>query len=565
MLSGSNAAAQQKPPTDTTDKITVQILNAEKFIGTRTDSSEQTKLVGNVHLKQGDNDMVCDSAYINLATNNVEAFGNVHITQPGGTEVLSDYLRYIGNKKLAYLKGNVKLNDGKNSLWSDEVTYDLGSKVAVYNNGGTLQSDATALSSNKGNYNVSTKEARFIGEVIVTDPSYNVTSEDLGYNTGSKIVRFFSPSVVTNNKSTLRTTGGTYDTKNERANFTSRTSLQDKEQYLEGDKIDYDRNTGYGKATGNVIAIDTAQHTTMWSGYATYNEQTRIMISTMKPVLRQMKGKDSLFIRADTFYSAPDLSGKRVHSRQSAKDTVGKTVHSRQSAVDRQRSGKDTGSVKKSRQGRKGEKATTEEAVLTAPEPVADSTTPRFFAGYHHVLIWSDSMQGRCDSIYYSEKDSVMRMIKDPVAWSRRTQLTGDTISLFLGDSNKIKRVFIPENALIVSLAGPEKAELYDQVQGKTLTAFFVRNTIKEMIVKPNAQNIYYPKDDSGAYLGVNESQSERMRVFFREEKVRTILLEQQITQKMTPLEQADLPNMRLSRFKWLEDKRPKSREELFK
>ena len=115
------------------------------------------------------------------------------------------------------------------------------------------------------------------------------------------------------------------------------------------------------------------------------------------------------------------------------------------------------------------------------------------------------------------------------------------------------------------SLAGPEKAELYDQVQGKTLTAHFSNNTIREMIVYPNAESISYQKDDSGAYISVNQVQSERMRVFFKEEKVQTILFEQQVTQTGTPLDKADLPNMKLSRFKWLDEKRPKNREELFK
>ena len=545
---GFSASAQQPPP-DTTDKITVQILNAEKFIGTRTDSVEKTKMVGNVHLRQGDNDMICDSAYIDMASNNVEAFGNVHITQPGGTQVQSDYLRYIGNKKLAYLRGNVKLEDGKNSLWSEEVTYDLGSRIAVYSDGGTLQSDATTLSSNKGTYNVNSKDARFIGEVIVTDPNYNTTSEDLGYNTNTKVVKFFSQSVVMNDKSTLRTTGGTYDTKNEHANFTSRTSLQDREQYIEGDKIDYDRKTGFGKATGNVIAIDTTQHTTLWSGFAAYNEKRRTLLATIKPVLRQMNGKDSLFVRADTFYSAPDMRGRKITAinKKAAADSSSRIV---------------TETKRKDKKQKKQEEIKTVDQPYA--EPAADSTAPRYYIAYHHVLIWSDSLQGRCDSLSYSEKDSVMKMMKEPVAWSRKSQITGDTILMYL-DSSRIKKVYIPMNAIVVSLAGPEKAELYDQVQGKTLTGNFKNNAISDMIVWPEAQSIYYPKDDSGAYLGVNQSQSEKMKVFFKKEQIEYILLEQEVKQTMTPLQDADLPNMRLSRFKWKEAVRPKSREELFK
>lgn len=549
LLCARDTAAQRKPGIDTNDKITIQIIYAETFEGIKRDTLDQTKLLGNVQLRQGDNLMNCDSAYINLVANNVEAFGNVHINQPGGTQVQSDYLRYIGNTKVAFLKGNVKLDDGKNTLWSEEITYNLGTKIAQYNNGGTLQSEGTTVSSNKGTYNVNSKDARVTGDVIVTDPQYNTTSEDLGYNTANRIVKFYSRSVVVHDgKSTLTTTGGTYATKEGIAHFTGRTALQDKEQYLEGDKIDYNRNTGFGNAMGNVIAIDTSKHTTLWSGYASYNEKRRTLMATIKPVLRQENGKDSIFIRADTFYSAPHSSQKSM------------VVSKRDGVVDSSSTKKKRNKVAANNSMAGGQSV----KQNTQAEIAEDTTAPRYYTGYHHVLIYSDSLQGRCDSISYSYKDSVMRMMKDPVAWSRKSQITGDTI-LFYTDSNTIKKAFVPGNALIVAQSGPDKAQLYDQVQGKTLTGNFHNNTITDMVVWPTAQSIYYSKDNSGAYLGVSEVESERMIVLFRNEQIQTIKFVQEVKNTSTPLDKADLPSMRLSRFKWLEEKRPKSRAELFK
>src|SRR5690606_37681809 len=120
--------------------------------------------------------------------------------------------------------------------------------------GGTLQSEATTLSSNAGTYNAKTKDARFTGEVYVTDPEYNVTSTDLGYNTETKVVHFLGESVVVNDRSVLYTNSGTWDAKNEIAHFTERSSIQSEAQYIEGDRLDYDRKTGFGTARGNVVA-----------------------------------------------------------------------------------------------------------------------------------------------------------------------------------------------------------------------------------------------------------------------------------------------------------------------
>ena len=84
------------------------------------------------------------------------------------------------------------------------------------------------------------------------------------------------------------------------------------------------------------------------------------------------------------------------------------------------------------------------------------------------------------------------------------------------------------------------------------------------MVVYPNAACIYYPTDEKKAYIGVDEATSTRMRIFFDDQKIKNIKFEQDVHQTMTPLEKADLPNMKLSRYKWLIDQRPKTKEELF-
>ena len=154
----------------------------------------------------------------------------------------------------------------------------------------------------------------------------------------------------------------------------------------------------------------------------------------------------------------------------------------------------------------------------------ADTTAPLIFIGYHHVRIFSDSLQGTCDSISYSQSDSTIRMMFDPIAWSHMSQITGDTILLKLDDSGKLKSLFVPNNSFVVSQSGPEKAQLFDQVQGKTLTGYFINNTINKLVVVPEAQSIYYSKDSKGAYVGESEASSERMKIYFQNQQINKIL-----------------------------------------
>ncbi|MBN8669340.1 MAG: hypothetical protein J0L80_01550 [Chitinophagales bacterium] len=525
-VANGKALAQQSK--DTANKINIEILSANFLDYVQTDSGAINKLIGNASMKQGEAFMYCDSAYFNLAKNTMEAFGNVRVVQPG-SEAQSDYMRYVGNQKTGYLKGNVMLTDGRSHLWSEDLTYNTATKVGVYTQGGTLQDSTTTLSSNAGSYNTKTKDARFTGEVIVTDPQYNIVSDDMGYNTESKIVTFFAPSVVTSDSSVLTTSCGSYDTKNEIAHFKCRSSILNSEQYIEADTIDHNRKTGVGFAKGNVIALDTAQHTTLYCGRGDFNEKKKTMLASIKPVLKQVNNKDSLYIRADTFYSFP--AGKKIDSSKQKATAKGKKKQ-KQVAV-----AEDTTSV--------------------------NSKTPRSFIGFHHVLIFSDSMQGKCDSISYTQADSTMRLMYDPIVWSRKSQITGDTITMLL-DSSKVRQIYVPNNAFMVSQSGPDKAQLYDQVQGKTMTGIFKDGQVDYMLVKPDAQTIYYGKDDNGAYIGVNEVTATRMRIYFKDEGLHKITYEQDVKSKLTPMDKADLLNMKLKRFRWLIDKRPTSIEQLF-
>lgn len=516
---------------DTSKKVNVEIISAGYIERVPTDSLAFNKLVDNVQLHQGDTRMYCDSAYLYSETNNVEAFGNVVILQPDGTRSASDYLKYIGNTKMAFLQGNVSLTDGKDNLWATEVVYDLNTKIGVYSNGGTLQSDKTSLTSNSGVYNIRSKDARFIEDVHVYDPEYTIISDEMGYNTETKVTTFFAASVVTSDSSVLSTHCGTYDSKRQIAHFPCRSSILTKEQYMEADSLYYDKIKGFALARDSVVAIDTTQKLTLYCQRADMDERKKTTLATVRPVMKKMNGDDSLFIRADTFFMAPVVP---------IKDSI--------------RIVKVVG---------KGKKRKEIVEMIADSTAITDTTELRYFIGYHHVKIFSDSMQGLCDSIVYSQADSIMKMIYNPVLWSRRSQITGDTILLYT-DSNKLKKLFVPDKAFVVSQSGPDKAELFDQVQGKTLTGYFKDNTITEVVVKPNAEAIQYSKDDDGAYLGVNEASSARMRVLFEDQAISYILFEQDPKQKMNPLDKVDLKTLRLSRFQWLEEIRPKTLQEIF-
>jgi lipopolysaccharide export system protein LptA len=657
VLPGIHAFAQKVAPAvkkDTSDKVTVNIIHIDNLIFNKTDSGEYNRLIGGVILQQGTDTLYCDSAYQNTTTKNFEAFSNVKIAQQDGTQGKSDYLKYTSAQKLAYMRGNVSLTDGKNNLKTEELTYDLGAKIGTYYKGGTLYNDSTKVTSNTGVYNSNTKDSRFTGNAVITDPEYTIRSEDLLYNTETKITRFYAHSVVTRDsgKSILETSNGTYDGKHGIAHFIGHSSIWNDNDYIEGDSLDYNKLLGHGIANGHVICIDTAHHSRLFCGHAEYFHRKRVLWASIRPVLEQVNAKDTFYMRSDTMYSAPMVKGKPI-----AKSTRSKAVNDtsvlskiKQPTVKDSLKGQGTDSVihAKSREdtvvmpvlkglvepfavkdtmktdtllrasgdslrkqdsvkikhkkpgeeinwivpsGAKYRRMDTlsnilSDTAITIAKPavknkkkvkeiatgrlsvldtsLADTNAPMYFVGWNHVLLFSDSMQGKCDSIVYTRSDSIIRMINTPIVWAHNSQITGDTILLQL-DSSEMRSMYVPDKALVVSQSGPPKAQLFDQVQGKTLTAWFMHNTITHINVIPDAECIYYSKDEHGAYMGMDQAKSVQMIIYFQDQKIINIkfLTDDHIT--VTPLERVDIPNAKLSRFKWIPDDRPKSKEELFK
>ena len=183
-------------PSDTVR--TVEILpGVRKLEYRKIDSVTEIQiLAGNVRLKQGTSIFECDSCVITKRLNLFEAFGNVHINDADTANVYSDHLRYLTDKRVAYLDGNVKLTDGKGVLTTPTLEYDVNTKVGIYRNGGRVVNKETVLTSEEGFYYADLKDVYFKKKVRLKDPSYDLESDSLLYNTGTETVVLFAVSTI---------------------------------------------------------------------------------------------------------------------------------------------------------------------------------------------------------------------------------------------------------------------------------------------------------------------------------------------------------------------------------
>jgi len=187
--------------------------------------------------------------------------------------------------------------------------------------------------------------------------------------------------------------------------------------------------------------------------------------------------------------------------------------------------------------------------------------TSRYFVAFHHVRIFSDSLQSVCDSLYFSAKDSVFRLYYDPVIWSGRTQVTGDTIFLYT-KNKKAERLYAFDKGIIVNKT---TQGFFNQISGKTINGYFVNGAFDYMRVRGSqAESIYYAQDEDSAYLGMNRATGDVIDLYFKKDDLQKVLFVNNIAGKFYPMKKIPEDQRYLKIFIWLNDRRPKNKLELF-
>jgi lipopolysaccharide export system protein LptA len=503
---------------------TVEILpGVRKLEYRKIDSVTEVQiLAGNVRLRQGTSIFECDSCVITKRLNLFEAFGNVHINDADTANVYSDHLRYLTDKRVAYLDGNVKLTDGKGTLTTPTLEYDVNTKVGIYRNGGRVVNKETVLTSDEGFYYADLKDVYFKKKVRLKDPAYDLESDSLLYNTETETVRFIAETFIKDSSGrTIRTKEGFYDKRTGNAEFGQSPVITDKDIQVTGRTIKSDDSSGITQIFGRGIIIDTANKTTVLADTIFFNKKNESFLAFAKPLMIIEQEQDSIFVAADTLFSA------RLTDLYGIKDSV----------------------VKKD----------TLKGVKIVDTKTKDSTN-RYFEAFRNVRIFSDSLQAVCDSMFYSFRDSVFRLYDEPVVWSNENQVTGDTILIFT-KNKKADRMQVFKNSFIASLVKPE---IFNQVKSIRMDAYFIDGNIDSVRARGAAECVYYIQDEDSAFTGINQSTADLMDVYFKERELQRVVFRTAVKGTIWPVQQKSPAEMRLQNFKWRDAERPKTKYEMF-
>jgi lipopolysaccharide export system protein LptA len=185
----------------------------------------------------------------------------------------------------------------------------------------------------------------------------------------------------------------------------------------------------------------------------------------------------------------------------------------------------------------------------------------RTITARRNVRFFKSDMQGACDTMTYSDVDSVIHLRSSPVLWSGDDQITGREIRIALRDG-RAHRLFVDHDAFLASQADSLH---FDQVTGTSMTGSFTGGELRELIAEGNCRTVYFPLDEADStIIGMNRVDCSRIRVAVTEGEANEIAFLAKPDGTMYPLEQAPPEEMRLRGFIWRGAERPVDRAAIF-
>ena len=199
--------------------------------------------------------------------------------------------------------------------------------------------------------------------------------------------------------------------------------------------------------------------------------------------------------------------------------------------------------------------------TLAQDSTVVDSLY-RVITAYNRVRIFRKDAQAICDSLVSSSTDSIIHMYIEPVLWNGNNQIAAAQLDAYTQNQQILRAEFL-ENPIMVSEVD---SSYYNQVTGKTMTAYFSNNEIYRNDVDGNVQTIYFQrKDEKSAIVTEFVYLEGASASFYIEDRdVVAISYRNDVPLELYPI--ALIPEnlmQKLPNFKWVPELRP-TRENIF-
>ena len=189
-----------------------------------------------------------------------------------------------------------------------------------------------------------------------------------------------------------------------------------------------------------------------------------------------------------------------------------------------------------------------------------DSTKISFIYGIRNVKVFRNDMQVACDSLAYTDLDSLIRLYENPIVWNEiKRQYSADSITVIVKNQS-IDRASLMSNAFIIV---QEDTLSYDQIRGTEMMAYFdSTGALRRFDSMGGASGVFYI-EENGSLATVNKFESKMLTATLKDGNIQDLNYFDAVKTDAYPVVQMKKDEKILKGFDWQPDKRPKGPEDI--
>ena len=189
-----------------------------------------------------------------------------------------------------------------------------------------------------------------------------------------------------------------------------------------------------------------------------------------------------------------------------------------------------------------------------------DTTKYGFAFARGNVKIFRRDIQVRCDSMHYSDLDSIARFYKDPVIWNEESrQYYSDSLAVLI-KKGRVDRASLMSNAFVVT---QEDSLLYDQIKSAEIMAFFdSTSALKRFDALGGATAVFFLREND-RLATVNKVESKMLSGNFVNGNIDRIYYYDSPKNDAYPVVQFPQQERYLKGFRWIPELRPTGKQDI--
>lgn len=562
------------------------------------------KVIGPARFLHNNTYLICDTALWNVDGRYIEAWGNVSLLQDE-TVLTSDRLTYFIDQDLAQFRGSlVQLQDkDHNVLRTNNLDYNTKDSVAVFRRGGSMRDkDGQIIEGDTGTYDSKIKKFTFENKVNMFTDSIFVSTNRLEYESELNLATFGYNTNAWQEDNMLSANAGWYDRGIELFFFNRRVHVMSEDQEGWCDSLYFSRNTKNVEMLGSAQVSDTTRNVYALAGHIHYIDSLSKVTLTREPaVISEMEKEagltDTVYLGAEklVYYTIrmcdvdsleKEKSKVRLQAleidpvgeyRKKAAEEAAKAAEEAAMKDPNYRAQKEAEEKKALQNVKLDQEATVreekpEEAPLASAEsldvsdspelvdslsvPAVDTSKIGFLEALKNVKIYRKDIQVVCDSLLYTDLDSLARLYVEPVVWQDTVrQYAADSISIVIGNG-QMEKASLMSNAFITI---QEDKNLFDQIRGAEMTAYFDGEGGLERFDALGGASALFYIEENDELATVNKTDSKMLSAVFKDGDIQKIYYYDAAKNDGYPIVQLSEDERKMKGFSWQPERRPDS------